>query len=142
MNANIWQNYAGDLLLPSAKLVVDTVRSVFPSCRLFREEALPDEEHLTNDFTNMVMFCRKAKGTLSFRTPTEADFLGSQARRRHMLPNHEIKDGYFNRADSLGEPKVLRRGHTRILEACQRGSALGHWRIMRSVLPDFVWENW
>jgi len=109
---------------------------------MFREEALPDEEGLTKDFTNMVMFCRKAKRTLSFRTPTEADFLGSQARRRHLLPKHEIKDSYFDRADSSEKPKILRRGQTEILEFCQQESALGHWKIMRSVLPDFVWENW
>ncbi len=138
----MWQNYAGDLLLPSATLVVNTIRSVFLNCRMFREEALPDERDLTKDFTNMVMFCRKANGTLSFRTPTEADFLGSQARRRHLLPKHEIKDSYFDRADSSQRPEVLKRGQTGILEACQQQSARGHWRIMRSVLPDFVWESW
>jgi hypothetical protein len=24
----------------------------------------------------------------------------------------------------------------------RRQSALGHWKIMRGVLPDEVWENW
>lgn len=90
----------------------------------------------------MVMFCQKAKGTLSFRSPTEADFLGSQARRRHLLPKHEIKDSYFDRVKLSEKSKVLRRGQTEILEACQQESALGHWKIMRSVLPDVVWENW
>lgn len=141
-NANMRQNYAGDLLLPSARLVVNTTRSVFPSCRLFREEALPDEENLTKDFTNMVIFCGKTKGTLSFRSPIEADFLGSQARRRHLLPKHEIKNSYFSRVDSSEKSNVLRRGHTEILDASQLESALGHWKIMRSVLPDFIWENW
>lgn len=90
----------------------------------------------------MVMFCRNANGTLSFRSPTEADFLGSQARRRHLLPKHEIQDSYFDRVDLSGKPRILRRGQTEILEACQQESALGHWKIMRNVLPDFVWENW
>ncbi|KAL8730579.1 MAG: hypothetical protein Q9181_004618, partial [Wetmoreana brouardii] len=82
------QNYAGDLNLPTASAVVRTVLSVFPFCRLFREDVRPTEETAT-DFANMVMFCRKAAGSFVFRQPTKADFLGSQAREYHLLPQHE-----------------------------------------------------
>lgn len=142
------QNYAGDLLSPSARLVVRTVMSVFPTCRLFREDAGPSASSSSSDrstgldFTNMVMFCRKKKGSFTFRDPVEADCLGSQARRYHLLPQHEIEASYFHGKESDEEFGVLRRGQTQKLEAFQRESAVGHWRIMRTVLPDKIWENW
>ena len=101
-----------------------------------------EDEDLTEDFTNMVMFCRKLPGQILFRDPVEADFLGSHARKGHLLPKHEIGRSYFDRPDDLPEQHVLRRGNTKALEASQQESALGHWNLMRTVLPDFVWENW
>ncbi len=90
----------------------------------------------------MVMFCRKTKGPFTFRAPVEADCLGSQARRYHLLPQHEIDANYFAGRVSGGELGTLKRGQTQKLEAFQRESAVGHWRIMRTVLPDIIWENW
>ncbi|MCJ1378859.1 hypothetical protein MMC17_001958 [Xylographa soralifera] len=137
-------NYAGDLSLPSTRLVINTIKSVFPSCRLFREEngtptdPSSDEQTPPQDFTNMVVFCRKTAEPFSFRAVVEADCLGSQARRNHLQPKHEIAADFFG--DGTG--KVLRRGKTEALQRWQRESAVGHWRIMRSVLPGVVWENW
>ena len=134
--------------MPSASLVVRTVKSVFPKCRLFREDALPngfsapDIETPTEDFTNMVMFCRKSKGAFTFRTPIEADYLGSQARQQFLLPLHEIDNSYFEGRKGDKEVGILRKGHTKVLGNYQQSSAVGHWRIMRTVLPDVVWENW
>ncbi|KAL9122301.1 MAG: hypothetical protein Q9187_001149 [Circinaria calcarea] len=122
-------NYAGDLLMPSASLVVRTVKSVFPSCRLFREDAPPDDfssagiETPTKDFTNMVMFCRKSKGALTFRNPVEADYLGSQGRKRFLLPTHEIDSSYFEERKGDEKSGVLRKGQTGVLENYQRSSA-------------------
>ncbi|MCJ1287806.1 hypothetical protein MMC26_007158 [Xylographa opegraphella] len=137
-------NYAGDLALPSARLVVNTIKSVFPSCRLFREENEPStdlssgEQPSSQDFTNMVLFCRKTTEPFSFRAAAEADCLGSQARRSHLQPKHEIAADFFGD----GPGKVLRRGKTEALQRWQRESAVGHWRIMRKVLPAVVWESW
>ena len=134
--------------MPSASLVVRTVKSVFPSCRLFREDAppdgfsSPDSETPTEDFTNMVMFCRKSKRPFTFRTPVEADYLGSQARQLFLLPTHEIDPSYFERRKGDEEASILKKGHTGVLETYQQRSAVGHWRIMRTVLPDVVWESW
>ncbi|KAL8769379.1 MAG: hypothetical protein Q9209_004606 [Squamulea sp. 1 TL-2023] len=131
-------NYAGDLRLRSASLVVQTVLSVFPTCRLFRED-VGSEDDTETDFTNLVMFCRKAAGPFSFRQPTSADFLGSQARQYHLLPQHEVEpDLLVNRYSQ----DVIRRENTQDLANAQMNSALGHWKVMRSVLPDAVWENW
>ena len=90
----------------------------------------------------MVMFCRKMNESFTFRDPVEADCLGSQARRYHLLPQHEVDASYFNGRVSGEEQGILRRGRTQELEAFQRESAVGHWRIMRTVLPDIVWESW
>jgi hypothetical protein len=85
----------------------------------------------------MVFFCRKQNIPVTFRDPVPADFLGSGARRAFLLPKHEIMPEEFDR-----EGAVLRHGHTKELEKWQARSAIGHWRVMRTVLPDAVWENW
>ena len=90
----------------------------------------------------MVMFCRRSEQAFTFRDPVESDCLGSQARRCHLLPTHEIDDNYFEQGTGDGKTALLRRGQTQVLEKYQRESAVGHWRIMRTVLPDTIWENW
>lgn len=137
------QNYAGDLSLPSASHVIRTIFSVFRVCRIFRE-ALPEEasSEKTEDFTNMVIFCTHPSSEnqpLTFRQPTLADYLESGARQQYLFPKPEleIKKEVFEL-----EGPVLKRGQTRQLERWHRRSAVGHWRIMRTVLPDAVWENW
>ncbi len=141
------QNYAGDLSLPASSHVIRTIFSVFPTCRIFRE-ALPEEppsespSEKTEDFTNMVIFCKHPSSSdkpLTFRQPLLTDFLESGARQQYLFPKPEleIKKEVFEL-----EGPVLKRGQTRHLERWHRRSAVGHWRIMRTVLPDVVWENW
>jgi len=130
-------NYAGDLSMPAASLVYRTILSVFPSCRAFRENEAPEAGSQGADFTNMVFFCRKEPGPIKFRRPVEADFLGSGARREYLLPKYEISPDSFERHGS-----VLKKGQTRELRRWQTKSAIGHWKLMRTVLPDGVWENW
>lgn len=132
-------NYAGDLSMPSASIVYRTVTTVFPSCRAFREEEAPaagGTKH-NDDFTNMVFFCRKTNIPVNFRQPVEADFLGSRFRREYLVPKHEIPASVFEK-----EGSILRKGRTKELEKWQAKSAIGHWRVMRTVLPDAVWINW
>ncbi|KIW96820.1 uncharacterized protein Z519_02211 [Cladophialophora bantiana CBS 173.52] len=130
-------NYAGDLAMPTSSLIYRTIISVFPSCRVFREDEAPAPGVKRDDFTNMVFFCRKRKGAIKFRRPVAADFLGSGARQEFLVPKHEIDQSEFNT-----EGAVLRSGETKELEKWQAKSALGHWRVMRTVLPDVIWENW
>lgn len=90
----------------------------------------------------MVMFCRKSPEEFAFRDPVEADFLGSPARRRHLKPQHEIPASYF-KAGRQHKGEVLRRGQiSREMQESTMASAAGHWYLMRTVLPDVVWENW
>ncbi|KIX10575.1 uncharacterized protein Z518_01659 [Rhinocladiella mackenziei CBS 650.93] len=130
-------NYAGDLMMPAASLIYRTVTSVFPSCRAFREDEAPAPGVKAEDFTNMVFFCRKRVIPVKFRKPMAADFLGSGARREFLLPKHEILPETFEKNGD-----VLKSGNTKQLEQWQAKSALGHWNVMRTVLPDAIWENW
>jgi spermidine synthase len=130
-------NYAGDVAMPAASVIYRTISSVFPACKVFREDEPPAPGTKKDDFTNMVFFCRKTNSPISFRKPQEADFLGSGARKAYMVPKHEIPLAAFDHT-----VHVLQKGKTKQLEQWQTKSALGHWRLMRTVLPDAVWENW
>ncbi|OJJ48325.1 hypothetical protein ASPZODRAFT_61817 [Penicilliopsis zonata CBS 506.65] len=131
-------NYAGDITRYPAALIVRTIRSVFPTCRIFRE-AGPSGE---SDFTNMVIFCKKATSTpLKFRAPVEADFLRSKARKSYLVPENEIDVTRFDTIEKGGR-RYLVSEETERLKHFQDQSAIGHWTIMRNVLPDAVWESW
>ncbi|KAF4124358.1 Spermidine synthase [Geosmithia morbida] len=156
------KNYAGDLSLPTPRIIVRTITRVFPTCRIFRES--PAEEGLAagdTDFTNMVIFCTKTAtdGELRFRRATEADYLESHSRRMFLEPQHEVRllDFLADRGDegdaNAGVRKgkkgkkaegagILRRGETEKIAKWNTASAIGHWAIMRTVLPDQVWELW
>lgn len=133
-------NYAGDLSLGSTKLVLNTITSIFPSCRIFRDAPAPSPSP-GPDFVNMVIFCVKRETaapapSFSFRPPTPADLLGSIARRNFLEPQAALEiTGEYVR----GEEVLAGEG---ALERYQRGGAVSHWRIMRSVLPKGVWEMW
>jgi hypothetical protein len=135
-------NYAGDLSLPGTNMIYRTITSVFKSCRIFRENE-PDSS-ADVDFTNLVFFCRKrvsdpssSDAKLIFRKPVEADFLGSDARREYLMPKYEVLPEQF---ETQGE--VLTTQNARLLERQQVKSAIGHWKVMRGVLPPEVWEAW
>ncbi|KAI9772722.1 MAG: hypothetical protein M1840_000317 [Geoglossum simile] len=139
-------NYGGDLLTPSAHLIIRTIKAVFPACRIFRDNVAPSPAELMSkkhDFTNLVVFCTKSDGLFSFRKPTEEDFLGSHARRSYLWPKHEVDQKIFQAENGEEQMGVLKEGKTmQMLQKWQEHSALGHWAIMRTVIPDKVWENW
>ncbi|KKY13974.1 putative spermine spermidine synthase [Diplodia seriata] len=132
-------NYAGDLRLASTRLVLNTIHAVFPSCRIFRDQAAeadPDPDAM--DFINMIVFCRPVATPITFRQPADADFLGSVVRRRTLYPAKELEVKFTPDADAqLLTPETIP-----VLEKGHRESAVSHWRIMRTVLPDKIWELW
>lgn len=134
-------NYAGDIKTQSAGLIYRTITAVFGNgCRVYREEPAPNKEiNNAGDFTNMVFFCRKHPDNLpvKFRKPVTKDFLGSSLRKAYMLPQHEIKPEEFEQ-----EGPLLTAKNVRMLEKFQAESAVGHWHVMRTVLPSAIWENW
>ncbi|KAK3381564.1 S-adenosyl-L-methionine-dependent methyltransferase [Podospora didyma] len=134
-------NYAGDFALPPPKVIVQTIRQVFPSCRIFREHPRDeaDFEKSQRDFTNMVIFCTKLEKGISFREPTRRDMLNSPSREMFLTPKHEVRDADFLAGEDDG---ILTRNDTQKLVKWHETSALGHWTIMRTVLPPAVWEAW
>ncbi|KAL5328344.1 hypothetical protein ACEPPN_001843 [Leptodophora sp. 'Broadleaf-Isolate-01'] len=136
-------NYAGDLLLPSARIIVQTILAVFPTCRIYRESAQPTPEQIASDgrdFINMVIFCTNAASAVNFRAPVEKDFLGSRARQAYLLPQHEVDYSAFEVQE--GDGGLLRRNDTERFRGWQEKSAGGHWAVMRTVIPESIWENW
>ena len=133
------QNYAGDISLYPAALIVRTIKAVFPTCRIFREDITTEENP---NFTNLVVFCKKSTATpLRFRNPTKADFLGSSIRSAHLLPKQEIDPARFQKVEEGGLP-VLPANKIEGLAAHHDRSAIAHWRIMRTILPNHVWSYW
>ncbi|ORY61364.1 spermine/spermidine synthase [Pseudomassariella vexata] len=135
-------NYAGDFTLPPLSTVVRTVKEVFPSCRIFRENPAPSEEQLKKegrDFDNMVIFCRKTTDGIAFRRTVEQDFLRSRSRQHFLAPKYEVDNKVFLTGDDVG---IVRKNDTSKLGNWHDQTGLGHWAVMRTVLPKEVWENW
>lgn len=140
-------------MMPSSRLVVRTIKSVFPTCRIFRELEAPSSataEEAGQDFTNMVIFCtkktftgigaHKTPATIRFRSPVEADYLKSGARKQYLMPKYEIEASVFEEREGDGD--ILRSNDTERLSRWQEKSAVGHWRVMRTVLPHHIWQAW
>ncbi|KAK7931504.1 Spermine/spermidine synthase [Apiospora marii] len=135
-------NYAGDFLLPPLSTVMRTIREVFPSCRVFRESPQPSDEDIEKtgqDFDNVVVFCRKTEKKIAFRHAVNRDFLQSKAREQFMVPTHEVPESAFLSDDKVG---LVRNNQTDVLVKHHPQTALGHWSVMRTVLPKEIWENW
>ena len=129
------------MLAPPTSLVVRTVRSVFPNCRLFREHVA--EDGAATDFANLVFFCRKGNKPFEFREPVEADYLGTMSRRHSLAPQHEVDMQSFDAEGAPTKmPELLTSNQTSTLIEWQHRGAAGHWSVMRKVLPSVVWEQW
>jgi hypothetical protein len=137
-------NYAGDIALPSTRLVLDTIHAVFPACRLYRDSPQADDWQPGDpDFINMVVFCvkndhGKGKKAIRFRQADDADFKGSLARRNFLQPKPDMEIKY----ESEKGAQVMGKADVGELEKWHKEGAVSHWRIMRGVIPDGVWELW
>jgi hypothetical protein len=137
-------NYAGDLALPSTRLVLNTIHAVFPACRLFRDSPQPDEwQEGDADFINMIVFCvkndhGKGRSAIRFRQAGPEDFRGSLARNNFLQPKLDMELRF--------EPEVggsvMGKADVGELEKWHKKGAVSHWKVMRSVIPDAVWEMW
>lgn len=70
----------------------------------------------------------------------EGDFLNSGARKAFLVPQHEVDHSVFEEVE--GDGGILSRNDTERFKGWQQRSALGHWAVMRTVLPDSIWEDW
>lgn len=116
---------------------------MFPTCRIFRDTD-PTESDI--NFVNMVVFCTKQEnGIIKFRKPVPADHLNSFSRRQWIPPADKLElfyDSLITEEDSKNEDLILRKGSEDKLEKFHQEGAAEHWKIMRTVLPDAVWELW
>ncbi|CAE6417924.1 unnamed protein product [Rhizoctonia solani] len=151
-------NFAGKLGSDPAHAILNTLLSVFESCRVFHDKVIyePGKEPKAgehDDFLNMVYFCSNAP-TLKFRDPVEKDFLGSFL-RQHILTTMDRREVAFadirgNATAPAGKPVpnvegaaqwVLRDGDERLGE-WQKATGLEHWAVMRHVMRDDIWESY
>lgn len=141
-------NYAGDLADSSTKQIINTINLAFDhQCRMFRDTEQSSEQSAeteATDFLNMVIFCKNtADGKLEFRAPVESDYLGTVSRRHYLAPKKEL-ELKFPTEEEMQEESVqtLTVDNLNEFEKKQTESAKRHWKIMRLVVPDFVWELW
>jgi hypothetical protein len=88
----------------------------------------------------MVIFCTNAASEVRFRKPLKEDLLGSKARGMFLYPEHEVDYSVFKLKE--GDGGILRRNDTERFKVWQDKTALGHWAVMRTVLPGAVWQDW
>lgn len=137
-------NYAGDLTLPLTSKVLNTIDLAFDrNCALYRDSAPPPktsdpESEESGNFANYILFCRNSPGSIAFRQPTQADFLGSISRKQHLFPRKEYAVEFPLRG-SEREGEVLVDEEVGGWKREQEESAGRHWGIMRVVLPGGVW---
>lgn len=131
---------SGDLALPAPGIVYRTIKQVFPTCRIFREvpRAAASEESGV-DFVNMVIFCTKSDRPLTFRKSTRGDYFESEMREEFLRLEHEVPQSALLSGEGAS---VLHKNDTGALVALHEKSVLGHWTIMRTVMPAWVWERW
>ncbi|KAH7013449.1 S-adenosyl-L-methionine-dependent methyltransferase [Ilyonectria destructans] len=134
-------NYAGDFAAPTPKMIIRTITKVFPSCRVFREAPRVEKtvEAWGNDFINMVIFCQKTPGDLTFRQPVREDYHESRSRHVFLEPRHEIPSSVWLEGD---DKSILTKNNTAKVTKMHEKSATGHWTIMRTVIPAKIWEMW
>lgn len=60
-----------------------------------------------------------------------------------LLPQHEVDESAFEKSDgSPDEMRILRKNETQLFTPWLQKSALGHWAVMRTVIPPEIWEQW
>jgi hypothetical protein len=89
-----------------------------------------------------VIFCTKSTDPYTFRAPVDSDYLGSHARQRFMFPKYEINLEQYWAQDSDQGFMVIEKSNIGELVAWQKLSAVGHWSVIRTVVPAAVWENY
>ncbi|KPM42562.1 hypothetical protein AK830_g3961 [Neonectria ditissima] len=134
-------NYAGDFGAATPKMIIRTITYVFPSCRVFREAPRVETvvEAWGSDFINMVIFCQKTAGELAFRQPVRGDYHESRSRHVFLEPRHEIPESVWLEGK---DKSILAKNNTAKVTKLHQKSAVGHWTIMRTVIPAKIWELW
>ncbi|KII94950.1 hypothetical protein PLICRDRAFT_197034 [Plicaturopsis crispa FD-325 SS-3] len=142
-NGVVAVNFAGKLDSDASRAILITLRQHFPQCRAFHDSfEQMTEEKLRTEFINMVFFCTRSPNPLTFRPARQGDYLNSYLREHVLssLPQREV-----DLSQILGEKDPQQWVLTDSLNSLgewQKAEAFHHWKVMRDVLPDFVWETY
>ncbi|KAH7887557.1 hypothetical protein F5I97DRAFT_1861277 [Phlebopus sp. FC_14] len=141
-------NLAGKLASKSSRAIITTLLAAFGQCRTFHDllepANIPDYQ-LYASFLNMVVFCSTSLSPLSFRPSVDTDYLHSYLRHRILSSLDQREISLSHVSDMMGwseerkETFVLTDTNNR-LDQWQQEEALKHWKVMREILPDVVWE--
>ncbi|KAH7930722.1 S-adenosyl-L-methionine-dependent methyltransferase [Leucogyrophana mollusca] len=141
-------NFAGKLASDASRAILTTLLKAFGQCRAFHDLLEPiSEEQFYTDFINLVFFCSTSNVPLTFRPSVKEDYLGSYL-RHHVLSSldkrevniHQIRGSRIWSSET--EEKFLLTDMNNKLNEWQRDEALDHWKLMRELLPDVVWETY
>lgn len=137
-------NFAGQLDSEPARAIIMTLLSTFDTCRAFCDEVSPDEQ-AKSEFHNWVFFCSPSSALLTLRAPRSSDYFGSVQRAQilNTLQQREF-DLKSLTEDILEEQRdqYILTDARNPLGKWQEKEALSHWRIMREVFPNAVWETY
>ncbi|KAG2042216.1 hypothetical protein BDR03DRAFT_1006640 [Suillus americanus] len=141
-------NFAGKLASESSQAILVTLLRAFGQCRVFHDHVEPiSQEQFRSHFVNIVFFCSPSPTPLTFRPAIEADYLHSYLRRhilsslgKREIDHAQIGDNLIWSA-TTEEKFVLTDAHN-TLNMWQEGEALEHWKLMREMVPDVVWETY
>ncbi|KAG2154997.1 S-adenosyl-L-methionine-dependent methyltransferase [Suillus bovinus] len=141
-------NFAGKIASDSSQAILVTLMRAFGQCRAFHDHVEPiSSEQLHSQFVNIVFFCSPSPTPLTFRPAVEEDYLHSYL-RRHILSSldkreiHHPQIGDSSIWSATTEEKFVLTDAHNTLNTWQEGEALDHWKLMREMVPDVVWETY
>ncbi|KDQ19364.1 hypothetical protein BOTBODRAFT_126200 [Botryobasidium botryosum FD-172 SS1] len=137
-------NFVGVLESDATRAILATLLRNFRQCRVFHDKDVGDDKRRApTDFLDLVFYCTSSKRPLEFRLPKPSDYLASAMREAVLtsLPEREVDFSMIwgNRTPESDKKWILTDNYNP-LNQWQRPSALRHWRILRSLLPDEAWE--
>ncbi|KAG1752575.1 uncharacterized protein EDB91DRAFT_1103330 [Suillus paluster] len=141
-------NFAGKFASDSSQAILVTLLRAFGQCRAFHDliESI-SQEQFHSQFVNIVFFCSPSSTPLTFRPAVEDDYLHSYLRRhvlssldKREIDHTQIRDSSIWSVDT-DEKFVLTDAHN-MLNKWQEGEAFEHWKLMREIVPDVVWETY
>ncbi|KAG1892231.1 S-adenosyl-L-methionine-dependent methyltransferase [Suillus subluteus] len=141
-------NFAGKLASESSRAILVTLLRAFGQCRAFHDRVEPiSQEQFHTHFVNIVFFCSPSPTPLTFRPAVEEDYLHSYLRRHILssLDKREIDHAQIGDSSiwsaTTEEEFVLTDAHNS-LNTWQEEEAFEHWKLMREMVPDVVWETY
>ncbi|KAG8850242.1 hypothetical protein FRB96_000474 [Tulasnella sp. 330] len=145
-------NFAGHASSNSSRAILTTLEDSFAKCRVFHDmlrhkDAPRDDGFLDSEIVNLVFFCTQSDDMqLSLRKPRDSDYLDSRV-RQHIFKNLEYME--VPRSRIMGSELSSKQRDNKFylltdarnpLYDWQVGVALEHWKLMRMVLSDEMWE--